>query len=211
MQLYNANFSPNCLRVRSVANELDIDLEIIEVDIFGDGNKGDEFLAMNTNAKVPILVDGDFVLWESRAINSYLASLQPDHGLYPDDAKARALVDQWSYWQTVHLGPAMQKVSFERFVKKKFNMGEPDEEAITLALKDVSQFLDVLEQNMVSNDWVAGNLSVADFAVASTFMYREQAEISLETTPNVKKWIERLEARKSWQEAVKPVLELMEI
>ena len=206
MKLYNANFSPNCLRVRAVAQELGIDLEIIEVDIRAGENKSDEFLTLNANAKVPILVDGEFVLWESRAINSYLASHRPDYGLYPDDAKRRAIVDQWSYWQTVHLGPAMQKVAFERFMKKKLGMGEPNEEAIASELKDVRQFLDVLEKNVASNDWIAGNLSVADFAIASTFMYRSQADISLETTPNVAKWIERLEARKSWQAAVGPVM-----
>ena len=57
MKLYNANFSPNALRVRAVALELGIDLEIIEVDIRGGDNRSDEFLAMNPNAKVPVLVD----------------------------------------------------------------------------------------------------------------------------------------------------------
>ena len=52
-----------------------------------------------------MLVDGDFVLWESRAINAYLASLKPEAGLYPAEPKARAIIDQWSYWQAVHLGP----------------------------------------------------------------------------------------------------------
>ena len=106
MKLYNANFSPNALRVRAVALELGIDLEIIEVDIRGGDNRSVEFLSMNPNAKVPVLADGDFVIWESRAINSYLASKKPERGLYPDDPKARATVDQWLYWQTIHLGPA---------------------------------------------------------------------------------------------------------
>ena len=209
MKLYNANFSPNCLRVRAVALELGIDLEIVDVNVMGGENKSDEFLALNANAKVPILVDGDFVLWESRAITGYLSSLRPDHGLYPEDGKARAVVDQWSYWQTVHLGPAMQKVAFERFMKKKFGMGESDEDVITAQMKDVCQFLDVLEKNIAGKDWVAGDLSVADFAVASTFMFRKQADISLETTPHVTMWIERLEARKSWQAAIEPLMAMM--
>jgi len=210
MKLYNANFSPNALRVRAVANELDIDLEIIDIDVMGGENKKDDFISLNPNAKIPVLKDGDLVLWESRAINTYLASLRPDRGLYPDDPKDRALVDQWSYWQTVHLGPAMQKVAFERFMKSKFGMGEPDEKVITSQMKDVRQFLDVLEKNMVNKEWVAGNLSVADFALASTFMFRKQADIPLDTTPNVEKWIERLEARQSWQSAVKPLVVMMD-
>jgi glutathione S-transferase len=205
MKLYNADFSPNCLRVRAVANELGIELEMIDVDLGRGGNRAEEFLELNPNAKVPVLVDGDFVLWESRAINGYLASVKPGHGLYPDDPKKRAVVDQWSYWQTVHLGPAMQKVAFERVLKKMFGMGEPNEDAIVADLKTIAQFLPVLDRNLADKDWVAGKLSVADFAVASTFMYRKPAGISLEETAHVAAWIERLESRPSWQKAVAPI------
>ena len=105
MKLYNANLSPNALRVRAVVNELGIALEVIDVDLRSGGNRTKEFLALNPNGKVPVLVDGDFVLWESRAINAYLATMKPESGLYPADARKRAMVDQWSYWQAVHLGP----------------------------------------------------------------------------------------------------------
>ncbi len=73
MKLYNANFSPNALRVRAVVYELGIEVEKIEVDIRG-GNRTPEYLKLNPNGKVPVLVDGDTVIWESRAINAYLAS-----------------------------------------------------------------------------------------------------------------------------------------
>lgn len=208
MKLYNANISPNCLRVRAVANELGIELDFIEIDVFSGKHKTDDFLALNANAKVPVLVDGNFVLWESRAINSYLAALKPEKGLNPEDPKARGLVDQWSYWQTVHLGPAMQKVSFERFMKEKFGMGEPDEAVIAAEMKNVDQFLDVLDGQLAGRDWVTGNLSLADFALATTFMYRDQSGISLDALPNVAAWIARLESRPSWHTAVAPVLAL---
>ena len=205
MKLYNANFSPNALRVRAVANELGIDLEIIEVDVMGGENKNSDFLALNPNAKIPVLKDGDFVIWESRAINSYLASKKPEYGLYPDDPKARATVDQWLYWQTIHLGPAMQKLSFERFLKSKFGMGDPDQSVIDAEVKNVDQFLAVLELGLEGKDWIAGKLSLADFALATTFMYRTQSDISLDDLPNVANWIERLESRKSWQDAFAPL------
>lgn len=208
MKLYNANFSPNALRVRAVAFELGIDLDIIEVDIRAGDNLNDDFLVLNPNAKIPVLQDGDFVIWESRAINSYLASKKPDLGLYPDDPKARATVDQWLYWQTIHLGPAMQKLSFERFLKAKFGMGDADQAVIDAELKNVDQFLAVLETGLEGKDWIAGDLSVADFALASTFMYRAQSDISLDALPNVKNWINRLEVRKSWQDAFAPLLAL---
>ena len=211
MKLYNANLSPNCLRVRAVAFELGIELDVIDVSIRAGENRTDEFLRLNANAKVPVLVDDDFVLWESRAINSYLCSLQPQHGLYPEDPKARAIVDQWLYWQAIHLGPAMQKVAFERVFKRTFGMGEADEDAVAAGLKESGQFLQVLEDNMAGKEWVAGNLSVVDFAVASTFMFRQPAQIWLAEFPQTASWIERLESRRSWQTAVQPLMDMMAI
>jgi glutathione S-transferase len=206
MKLYNANYSPNALRVRAVANELRIDLDFIEIDIMKGENKTEAYLALNPNGKVPVLVDGEFVLWESRAITGYLASLRPEHGLSPVDAKKRAVIDQWSYWQSIHLGPAMQKIAFERIIKAKFGFGEPDQKVIETQLEDVARLLPVLDANLADKNWVAGDLSVVDFAMASTFMYRDDTGISLAETPHVSTWIERLEARASWQSAVAPLL-----
>ena len=108
-----------------------------------------------------------------------------------------------------HLGPAMQKLSFERFLKSKFGMGEPDQNVIDAEIKNVDQFLAVLEIGLEGKDWIAGEFSVADFALASTFMYRKQSDISLDKLPNVASWIDRLEARNSWQDAFAPVLALL--
>src|SRR5437763_1431062 len=99
MKLYNANFSPNALRTRAVLLELGIPYEQIEVDMSKGDNRTPEYLALNPNGKVPMLVDRDLVIWESRAINAYLAALYPERNLYPADIKVRAKVDQWSYWQ----------------------------------------------------------------------------------------------------------------
>lgn len=206
MKLYNADLSPNCLRVRAVAAELGIELDVVEVDIFRGGGSAAEFVAMNPNGKVPLLSDGDFALWESRAIMNYLATQRPELDLYPSDAKRRAVVDQWSYWQAIHLGPAMQKVAFEKVLKPRFKMGDPDESVIAAQMKDVEKLLKVLDGALANKDWVAGALSVADFALASTFMYREAAEISLDDLASVEAWIERVESRQSWKKAVAPLL-----
>ena len=208
MRLYNANFSPNALRVRAVAHELGVELEIVEVDIRAGDNRAADFLARNSNAKVPVLEDGNFVLWESRAICAYLAGIRPEAGLYPDGLKTRALVDQWAWWQAIHLGPAMQKLSFELFLKEKFGMGDPDPTVVEAERKATDQFLAVLETGLDDKDWIAGALSLADFYLATTFMYRDQAGISLDEFPRIAGWIGRLEARDSWQKAVAPLLAL---
>lgn len=205
MRLYNADLSPNALRVRAVSNELGTELEIVDVDLRGGENRTAEYLAMNPNGKVPVLVDGDFVVWESRAINVYLTSKVPGQSLYPGEAKARAIVDQWSYWQTVHLGPAMQRVAFEGFSKQKFGMGTPDQAVIDAEMKNVGQFLAVLEGGLAGKEWIAGSLTLADFSLACTFVFHELAGISLDSYPNVRGWTERIGERPSWQRAVEPM------
>lgn len=206
LRLYNSNFSPNALRVRAVAHELGIELEVVEIDFRKGENKQESYLAINPNGKVPVLVDGDFALWESRSINAYLSGLRPDRGLYPVDPKQRAIVDQWSYWQAIHLGPAMQRLAMERVFKSTFGLGEPDQAVIDSSLKEIAQFLAVLDKNLAGKEWVAGELSVADFAMGSTFTSRQAAGLSLADYPYVAAWIDRLEARPSWQQAVAPMM-----
>ncbi len=208
MKLYDADLSPNAMRVRAVAYELGIDLEFVQIDPRAGQNKKPEFLALNPNGKVPVLVDGDFALWESRAINNYLAGLRSERGLYPQELITRALVDQWSYWQAIHLGPAMQRLTMERYFKEKFGMGAPDQAVINAESKNLEQFLPVLDRGLAGKEWIVGHLSVADFALASTFPLRSKAGISLDATPNVAAWIQRMEARDSWRKATAPLATL---
>jgi glutathione S-transferase len=201
MKLYNADPSPNCVRVRAVIFELDLAVELVDVNLVGP--KLPELVAANPNGKVPVLVDDDgFTLFESRAINAYLASKRPERDLDPADPRRRAIVDQWSYWQALQLGPAMQTVAFERVVKAKYGLGTTDEAVVAAKLAEVERWLPVLERGLVGRDWLAGALSLADFAVASTFMLREPARISLAKVPAVDAWIHRVEALPSWQQAL---------
>lgn len=65
-----------------------------------------EFIALNPNAQVPVLCDGDFVLWESNTICRYLAARAGRHDLLPEEPRARALVEQWMDWQATDLNSA---------------------------------------------------------------------------------------------------------
>ena len=202
IKLYNSNLSPNCLRVRAVIYELETAVEIVDVDLMGGDTKKPEYLAMNPHGKVPVLAARDFFLFESRAINAYLASLDPEPRLYPADSKTRAVVDQWSFWQAIHLGPSSQRLSFERVFKKRLQRGEPDENVIATESKETAKLLGVLDAGLEERDWVAGSLSVADFALGSTLFARDAAGIDLGPTPNVSAWIARLEALPSWRRAI---------
>lgn len=201
MKLYNADLSPNCLRVRAVSHELGLDLDLVDVDLRA--ARPAELLALNPNGKVPVFVDDDgFSLFESRAINVFLASKRPERDLYPSDPKRRALVDQWSYWQALQLGPPVQLICFQRVLAPKFGMGPTDEAVVKEKLAEVEKNLPVLEWGLRGKEWLAGELSLADFAVAASFYLRKPAQLSLAATPNVEAWLERVEALPSWQKAL---------
>ncbi len=210
MKLYNAALSPNALRVRAVAQELDIALDLVEIDMRGGSHKTPEYLAMNPMGKVPVLVDGDFALWESRAIIGYLAALRPEAGLYPDDPMRRAIVDQWSYWQAVHLSPVVQKIVFEMMVKPMLGLGDPDPGAVRREREETGELLAVLDAALAGHDWIAGALSLADFTLASTLVYSGRTGIALDGVPNVAAWQARMEARPSWRAALAPALRMLD-
>jgi glutathione S-transferase len=212
VKLYDADISPNAFRVRVVIEELGLKVEYIETSLRADAPKPPGFLDASPHSKVPAFVDDDgFSLFESRAINTYLASKKPERGLYPDEPKRRAIVDQWSYYQAIHLGPAMQTVGFERVVKAKFNMGAPDEDTIKSKLAEVDRYMPTLEKALAGKEWIADSLTLADFAVASTFQLRKPAGISLDKCPNVTKWITRVEALPSWQRALPKYIKEMNL
>lgn len=103
----------------------------------------------------------------------------------------------------------VQRVAFERVQKKLFGRGEPDESTITGELKTTADLLPIFDAALKGKEWIAGQLSLADFALASTFMLRKPARVDITPFANVGAWIERLEARPSWSRAVAPMLEIL--
>ncbi len=90
-------------------------------------------------------------------------------------------------------------------LKQRFGIGEPDEKLIETELSETMKLLGVLDQRLAGREWAAGDLSIADFALASTLTLRREAQIDLGGLPNVSAWIERLESRDSWRKAIEPM------
>src|ERR1700704_1418789 len=99
VKLYDFPFSPNSRKVRAVAYELGIALETQRVDLLTGGQRSPEFLAKNPNGRVPVLEDGDLILWESTSIIRYLAA---GSSLLPAARRTAAEVDRWIAWQLAH-------------------------------------------------------------------------------------------------------------
>ncbi|MBD3678461.1 MAG: glutathione S-transferase family protein [Rhodobacteraceae bacterium] len=202
MELYVHPLTPNSARVLALAHDLHLELDIIPVDITKGETRTPEFLGINPLGTVPVLVDDDLVLWESRPIMGYLAAMRPELVLYPVSPDHRANVDQWLFWEAQTLGPAMFALGDERVVKPR--MGQPadmDREADAEAR--VLQHLPHLNAALKGKDGVIGTVTIADYALAMWFALREGMGLDLDRFPEITRWIEAMETRPGLANAAK--------
>jgi glutathione S-transferase len=202
MRLYAFASSPNCWKVLAVARELSLPLETIQIDLFKGEAKTRAFLAKNPNGKVPVLDDDGFVLWESNAILAYLASRRPSPSLLPVEPRERAEVDRWLYWESTSLSPAVWKVGFEKIIKPILEQA-PDAASIAAGTAEFAAAATVLDDALARRDHVAGELSIADFAIGP-FISLATGPCELDVTPyrNLSAWRDRLSARESVKETM---------
>jgi glutathione S-transferase len=201
MKLYDFPFSPNCRKVRAVVYELGIELEHENVDLLRDASHAPAFLAKNPNGRVPVLEDGELILWESIAIMRYLAVGSP---LLPQAPRAAAEVDRWLAWQLAHIGPAMSKVAFERIVRPIMQRGEPDAARVAEGTAEFEALTAILDAALAGREYVAGPLTIADFALAAHYSLAAPAglEPELRRFERVESWLARVSARDSLARAL---------
>jgi glutathione S-transferase len=200
MKLYTNPISPNVRRVRLTAAVLGMALEEKRLDFAKGEHKSPEYLALNPNGAVPTLVDGDFVLTESRAIMQYLASKKPESGLLPRDEMARADVTRWQFWDSSHFSPNVATLAFERVLKAMLGLGEPDTNKINDALTNFRRFGAVLNKRLEGKQYIVGSaLTVADLTIGSSLMYAKQAEVPLGEFPHLSAWFSRITGLDGWK------------
>jgi len=176
VRLYTFTITPNNRKVEAFVRHFDLPVEIHHVSFKDRETQSPEFLAINPMGKVPALVDGDFRLWESNAILSYLATLFPETGALPQDPRGRADLDRWLHWQSCHLMPAMGelKVASEKDFSK------------------VQGLLQILDRQLQGRVYVLGSLSVADFAIAAYLLTKLGRQLDYSAVPNVAAWLEHI-------------------
>jgi len=202
MKLYQIPVSPNCQKVVALAHEVGVPLELAAVDVFKGGARTPAMLAKNPNGKLPILEDGDFVLWESTAMLAYIAAKAGRADLAPTTPRERAEVDRWTSWQNAHFGPAIRKVAFERIVKKLAGLGAPDEAVAKAGTEEFAVTASVLEQSLGTKEYVCGPLTIADFALTPYAAITASCGLDLGAYPKASAWLGRMLARDSMKKTM---------
>ena len=200
MKFYFHPFSGNSRRVLLTAAHLGIELEHHIIDLPKGEQRGDTHLARNPNGRVPVLDDGGFLLWESRAIMLYLAEQQPGQTLLPADAKGRADVQRWLFWCAAHMAPANTIVVHENFVKPM--MGRPQDIAeLARGAALVQQFGAIHDAHLAGKQWVAQDrLTLADFSLAAGFALAGPAKLPIGTFKNIQAWMARVGDLPAWKQ-----------
>jgi glutathione S-transferase len=200
MRLYHHPFSSNARRAVMTALHLGTKVDLVVVDLKNGGQRQPDYVRLNPNSKVPVLDDDGFVLWESRAIMTYLTDKTPGQTLHPSDPRARADVSRWLFWCANHWSPAIGTVSRERVIKPMLGKGGPDAANLERGETEVRDFSAVLDAHLKDREWVSGaGLTLADFSLAAPLMMTRPASLPLADRPNLDAWFARVQELDAWK------------
>jgi len=202
MKLYSDPRSPNCCKVLFAAALLGLELEVENFDLTQGPHRTAKFRDLNPNCKVPVLVDGDFVLWESNAILQYLCSMAGSGGasILPTEARLNADTMRWLFWSSEEWKTAVRPYLWERIVKPIFGIGAPDSQVLAAAEPPFLQALEILDRHLAGRQYlVCERLTLADIGVSSYLVYARQAQLPLAGARHVRAWLERIQGSPAWQ------------
>ena len=197
LKLLGRNTSGNVQKVIFLLEELGIPYQREDYGRQFNNTQDAAYLKLNPNGKVPTLVDGDTVIWESNSILRYLCNKQPNAALYPTDPAARSQVERWMDWLLASLnGPY---VGVFKEAKKA-----PGERAASwdADAKELKAQLSILESGLGDKPWLAGPaMTLADVALAPIVHRCLDFPVELPPLTGLRAWRERLKARPAFKKA----------
>jgi glutathione S-transferase len=207
--LYYGSGSPYAWRAQLALEHKALPYELKVLSFAAGETRKPEFLALNPRHRVPVLVDDDFVLYESSAIVEYLDDAYPGRGapLFPGDARTRAIIRRMICEVDEDFDAALDPLTTQAFSKKP---EERDAKAIADSRKALVDELALVSQSM-RGDYLAGPLSAADYALYTLLAFVWRSEIKLPDldadsmlTPQLARWKKRIEALPYFDKTIPP-------
>ncbi|MFV0282044.1 MAG: glutathione S-transferase family protein [Rhodoblastus sp.] len=188
MRIYGDLGSGNCLKVKYTADRLGLAYEWIAVDLKKSQTRTKSFLAKNRFGEVPLVEFADGRrLAQSNAIIAYLAR---DTALLPQDAFARAKVDEWLFWEQYSHEPYVAVARFQMVY-----LGKKLEEREARVVERAEQALGVLEEALSGRTYLVGDdISVADISLLAYTRLAHEGGFRLSHRPAIRKWIAQCES-----------------
>ncbi len=188
LKLYRHPLSGNAHRVELLLSILELDAELIDVDLQQGEQKQPEFIRKNIFGQVPVLKDGDITIADSNAILVYLASQYDyEHSWLPIAPAKAAEVQRFL---SVAAGPLAAGPATARVINL---FGLPLDKV--RAVETGHKLLGTLEQHLQQREWLADDYpTIADLSNYSYIAHAPEGDISLQSYPNVRAWLQRVEA-----------------
>ena len=182
MKLYNVDVSGNCYKVRLFLSLLKVDCEIVPIDIANKEQKSPAYLHKNPLGEIPVLEDGDLVLRDSQAILFYLARKYGNDDWLPSKPIEMALVMQWLFTACNEIARGPMDARFHYKFKLDLDIEKAHEKSKSI--------LTMINMRLANRDWLELNrATIADIACFPYIALAHEGKISLDTYPNVQKWI----------------------
>lgn len=202
MKVYGHPMSTCTRKVLTTLAEKGADFEFVMVDLAKYEHKSPEHTARQPFGQIPVLDDGDFRMYESRAIARYLDQTLSGTQLTPGDAKGRAQMEQWISVETTNFTPHAMKIIWEGFFKKMMMGQDGDQAVIAAARTALGKTLDIMNERLGQVPFFAGSeFSIADISYMPyvEYLFAAGAGDLITSRPNVAAWWNRVSNRPSWQ------------
>jgi glutathione S-transferase len=201
MQIYADPITVNCRKVLAGLDLMGVPFDLVHVDYFQGEQKSDRYVAINPNASLPALTDGDLTLWESNAILQYAADKHGAHAAYPTDLAVRADIHRWMLWESSSWFPSCYVYLVENCVKPLLG-GAADPAVLAAQDAQFHKLAGILEARLSAHRWVAGTPepTIADLALAAPMHLHGWQQLPLEGYPHIRRWIrEDIESLPCWK------------
>jgi glutathione S-transferase len=157
--------------------------------------KTPEHLKRNPNGHIPVLEDDGHYIWESMAINLYLAEKYGKNGLWPSDILGHAAAYQWSLWGMTEVEPHLLTLLMHRVL---LPADQRDEKAAQKATEALKAPLKVLDDALKGREYLLGNtFTIADLNPASVLSWAAMMRLDLSATPAAQAWLQKCLAREA--------------
>ncbi|RCJ24394.1 hypothetical protein A6770_28265 [Nostoc minutum NIES-26] len=200
--------SPNVRAARITLIEKGVDYHFNEIGF--DYLATDEYAQLNPFRKMPVLQQGDFVLYETPAILSYVDEAFEGLSLQSTEPKARAQMRKWIGIAANYLYPVGVMQLFLQRIMSPIMGSVTDEVVVAQSAKITSQHLDVLEHQLTSSFLASDVLSLADIITGSMVYYinmTKEGSALVKARPKTTAWLNTLSQRKSFQQTLAGLLE----
>jgi glutathione S-transferase len=194
MKLYTHPLSLNCYKVRLLLALIAQECNYENVDLINDRHKSDDFLLVHPLGQVPVLMDGDFSIWDSQAILVYLARKFENENWLPLQAKASGQIASWLSFAAKELATGLAAARVHHLLGGQgINFVTRLNIEIDRATSQGKKSLEVFNSYLCDRQWLVEDApTIADIACFPAIEFAREAKIDLNAYPHVQTWVNRV-------------------